>query len=72
MENRKLPYKVCIDMRDELTFTNTVIERDYNIYDYVFIHTWGIYIADPNYRYIREQQYKKWCNINSQLKIDIV
>lgn len=70
--NSKLPYKVCIDVHDELTFTNTVIERKYNIMDYVFIHTWGIYIADPSYKYIRDQQYKKWCDINSQLKIDVV
>jgi hypothetical protein len=25
MGNSKLPYKVCIDVHDELTFTNTVI-----------------------------------------------
>lgn len=65
-----VPYKVKIDMKDELFFTNTITEREYQINDYVFIHTWGIYIQDPNYKYIRDQQYKKWVDINTQLKID--
>lgn len=65
-----VPYKVMIDMKDELFFTNTIINREYHVEDYVFIHTWGIYIADPNYKYIRDQQFKKWTDINTQLKID--
>ena len=60
---------IKIDLKDEVTFTNTIVERPYNIFDYVFIHTWGIYIADPHYKYIKDQQYKKWCEIKSSLGI---
>lgn len=61
--------KIKIDVTDEFTFTNTIFERPYNVSDYVFIHTWGIYIADPNYKYIKDQQHKKWSDINSLLGI---
>ena len=61
------PIKIKIDLKDELTFTNTIVERPYNIADYVFIHTWGIYIKDPVYKYIKDQQYKKWTDINREL-----
>jgi cytochrome oxidase Cu insertion factor (SCO1/SenC/PrrC family) len=59
-----------IDLKDDLFFTNTLFDREYKIADYVFIHTWGIYIADANYKYIRDKQYNKWVEINTQLKID--
>ena len=68
MNNNK-EIKIKIDLKDELIFTNTIVERDYNVTDYVFIHTWGIYIADPHYKYIREQQYKKWSEINQLLNL---
>ena len=63
---------IKIDLNDEFTFTNTIFERPYNVSDYFFIHTWGIYIKDPNYKYIKDQQYKKWSDINSSLGILIV
>ena len=61
--------KIQIDIHDKLTFTNTIINRPFNARDYIFIHTWGIYIKDPNYKYIRDQQYKKWSDINSELEL---
>ena len=61
------PLKIKIDLKDELTFTNTIVERPFSIFDYVFIHTWGIYIKDPAYKYIKDQQYKKWTDINSSI-----
>ena len=61
---------IKIDLQDELTFTNTIIDRDYNITDYVFIHTWGIYIKEPHYKYIKDQQFKKWNDINRFLHLD--
>lgn len=63
--------KIKIDLKDELTFTNTIVERPYNVYDYIFIHTWGIYISDPHYKYIKDQQYDKWQKINALLKLEI-
>lgn len=61
--------KIKIDLKDELIFTNTIVNRPYDVFDYVFIHTWGIYISDPHYKYIKDQQYEKWCNINAILKL---
>jgi hypothetical protein len=61
--------KIKIDLKDELTFTNTIVERPYNVYDYIFIHTWGIYISDPHYKYIKDQQYDKWQKINRILNL---
>ena len=69
-KNDNMKYRVMIDLKDDVTFTNTIVEREYNVFDYVFIHTWGIYIADVNYKYIRDQQYKKWQDINTLLKIE--
>lgn len=60
---------IKIDVRDEITFTNTIFERPYNVFDYFFIHTWGIYIKDPNYKYIKDRQYQKWSEINTLLGI---
>jgi hypothetical protein len=61
--------KIKIDLKDELIFTNTINERSYHVTDYVFIHTWGIYIPDAHYKYIRDQQYKKWTEINHLLNL---
>jgi hypothetical protein len=69
MVNYKNSIKYKIDLKDELTFTNTITDRKFNINDYVFIHTWGIYISDPNYKYIKDQQYQKWSQINKILDL---
>ena len=68
MLNRDIKFK--IDLKDELIFTNTIVNREYNINDYVFIHTWGIYIQEERYKYIKDQQYKKWSDINEALNLN--
>lgn len=67
---KKLDYKIKIDLKDDISFTNTIVNREYNINDYVFIHTWGIYITDPHYKYIRDQQFHKWSEINKILNLN--
>ena len=67
--NKDVKYKIKIDLNDDITFTNTIIDREYNISEYVFIHTWGIYIADTHYKYIRDQQFLKWSEINKILNL---
>lgn len=49
-------YKIKLDINDDITFTNTTTHRKYNIDDYVFIHTWGLY-----------GKWNKW-NIHHRLK----
>lgn len=67
MNYKEIKFK--IDLNDELIFTNTINERPYHVTDYVFIHTWGIYIPDAHYKYIRDQQHKKWTEINHLLNL---
>jgi hypothetical protein len=62
--------KIELDLFDDITFTNTINEREFNIEDFVFIHTWGIYLKQPEYKHIKDQQFLKWTNINKYLKLD--
>lgn len=65
-------FKIELDLFDDITFTNTIIERHFNINDFIFIHTWGIYLKQPEYKHIKDKQYSKWSNINKYLKLDEV
>ena len=62
--------KIELDLFDDIVFTNTINEQEYNIDDFVFIHTWGIYLKQPEYKHIKDKQYLKWTNINKYLKLD--
>jgi len=62
--------KIELDLFDDITFTNTINEREFNIEDFVFIHTWGIYLKQPEYKHIKDKQFLKWTNINKYLKLD--
>jgi hypothetical protein len=42
--NNKKDFVIGIDVKDEITFTNTfTVNQQYKLSDYMFIHTWGLY-----------------------------
>lgn len=62
---------IRIDVFDEIIFTNTNQEREYNINDYCFIHTWGIYLKQKEYEHIKNKQLQKYNQIMSELKLSV-
>jgi len=57
--NPKSDIKVAVDAMSEITFTDTTVERDYDVNKYVFVHTWGIHSLLNHYRYGQLSKYHK-------------
>ncbi len=49
--------KVSIDVRSDIVFTDTTVEKEYNCFDYVFVHTWGILSLVTHYRFSQLSKY---------------
>jgi hypothetical protein len=60
---------IQIDVFDNITFTNTNEEREYNINDYCFVHTWGIYLKQKEFEHIKNKQLEKYNKIMDELKL---
>jgi hypothetical protein len=60
---------IQIDVFDKIIFTNTNSERDYNINDYIFIHTWGIYLKQKEFEHIKNSQLLKYNKIITDLNL---
>jgi len=60
---------IQIDVFDKLIFTNTNSERNYDIKDYLFIHTWGIYLKQKEFEHIKNSQLAKYNTILKELNL---
>jgi hypothetical protein len=69
--NNSTEYKIKLDIDDDIIFTNTTTNRKYNISDYVFIHTWGLYGKWNKWNiHHRVKQKEKYDLILNHLNID--
>ena len=51
--------RVAVDTTNEITFTDTSVERSYDVNNHIFIHTWGIHSLLNDYRYGQLRKYHK-------------